>query len=186
MITILVATNRPGANSRQVAYRLLEHYQAHGAEARVLDLADLPPELFLPEAYAEKPASFQPFADAVLHSSGLHVVTPEYNGSFPGVLKYFIDMLPFPESFESRPVAFTGVAAGMFGGLRPVEQLQQIFSYRNAHIFPNRVFVMQVNKSLNDAGALEDAKLDQRLKDQAQGFVDFVNILSSARLVVRD
>ena len=41
---------------------------------------------------------------AVLQAEGLIVVTPEYNGSLPGVLKYFIDMLKFPESFEQRPV----------------------------------------------------------------------------------
>jgi len=45
----------------------------------VLDLAKLPPEIFLPTSYAEKPKSFLPFADAVLKSDGLHVVTPEYN-----------------------------------------------------------------------------------------------------------
>jgi len=49
-----------------------------GVPLRVLDLAQLPPEIFSPASYAEKPKSFQPFADAVLQSDGLHVVTPEY------------------------------------------------------------------------------------------------------------
>lgn len=110
MITLLVGTNRPDANSRKVAHRILSFYQDKSVEARILDLKDLPPEIFTPEAYAEKPAHFKPFAEAVLSSSGLHIVTPEYNGGFPGVLKYFIDMLPFPESFEGRPVAFTASA----------------------------------------------------------------------------
>jgi len=173
MITILVGTNRPNANSRKVADHLLAQYEAAGQAARILDLQDLPPAIFAPEAYAEKPEAFAPFADAVLNSSGLHVVVPEYNGGFPGVLKYFIDMLPFPESFEARPVAFTGVAAGQFGALRPVEQLQQIFGYRNAHIFPGRVFVMQVHNSLDDQGQLKDDKLEARLKEQAEGFAAF-------------
>lgn len=177
MITILVGTNRPGANSRKVAGALLDFYNAAGAEAQVLDLAELPPEIFSPESYAEKPESFKPFADAVLASSGLHVVTPEYNGGFPGVLKYFIDMLPFPESFEGRPVAFTGVAAGMFGALRPVEQLQQIFAYRNAYIFPSRVFIMKVHESLNDSGELNDEKLLARLDEQAKGFAEYITKL---------
>lgn len=177
MITILVGTNRPDANSRKVAQQLLSYYEAARIPARMLDLIDLPPEIFMPEAYGSKPARFKPFADAVLSSSGLHVVTPEYNGGFPGVLKYFIDMLPFPESFEGRPVAFTGVAAGMFGALRPVEQLQQIFSYRNAHIFPGRVFLMQIHDSLDDAGKINDAKLEERLKEQVKGFAGFVKKL---------
>ena len=179
MISIIVGTNRPDANSRKVAHTLLEFYEAAKIEASIIDLEKLPPEIFMPESYGAKPARFKPFSDAVLASSGLHVVTPEYNGGFPGVLKYFIDMLPFPESFEGRPVAFTGVAAGMFGALRPVEQLQQIFGYRNAHIFPNRVFVMKVYESFDDAGELVDEKLGARLKDQAEGFGEFVSKLKA-------
>ena len=102
----------------------------------VLDLAQLPPEIFSPTSYAEKPKSFQPFCRRHPALGGLHVVTPEYNGSVPGVLKYFIDMLKFPESFENRPVCFTGLGAGIWGALRPVEQLQAIFGYRNAFVFP--------------------------------------------------
>ena len=174
MISILVGTNRPDANSRKLAHVLLGIYKTAGVKAQIIDLAELPPEIFSPEAYGEKPASFKPFSGAVLASSGLHVITPEYNGGFPGVLKYFIDMLPFPESFENRPVAFTGVAAGQFGALRPVEQLQQIFGYRNAYLYPNRVFVMKVHESFNEAGELTDEKLSDRLEEQAKGFAEFV------------
>ncbi len=125
----------------------------------VLDLAKLPPEIFSPASYAEKPKSFLPFADAVLQSAGLHVVTPEYNGSVPGVLKYFIDMLKFPESFEHRPVCFTGLAAGMWGALRPVEQLQAIFGYRNAHLYPERVFLPQIYNLLDDSGKAQRRRI---------------------------
>ena len=64
-------------------------------------------------------------------------------------------MLPFPESFEQRPVCFVGLAAGIWGALRPVEQLQAIFGYRNAYIFPERVFMPGIGKLLNEAGAIQ-------------------------------
>jgi len=99
MITLIVGTNRPGSNTRKIAAQLEEIYAGLKVPLRVLDLAQLPPEIFSPVSYAEKPKSFHPFADAVLQSDGLHVVTPEYNGGMPGILKYFIDMLKFPESF---------------------------------------------------------------------------------------
>jgi chromate reductase, NAD(P)H dehydrogenase (quinone) len=182
MMTLVVGTNRPGSNTRKVARHLEEIYAELKVPLRVLDLAQLPPEIFSPDAYAEKPKSFSPFADAVLQSSGLHVVTPEYNGSVPGVLKYFIDMLKFPESFERRPVCFTGVAAGIWGALRPVEQLQQIFGYRNAHIFPERVFMPGIGNLLDDNGRLKSAELLERLRKQAGGFVDFVERLQQTKL----
>lgn len=145
----------------------------------MLDLADLPAEIFAPSSYEEKPASFKAFSQTVLDADGLVVVTPEYNGGMPGVLKYFIDMLEFPESFEDRPVCFIGIAAGMWGALRPVEQLQSIFGYRNAHIFPGRVFVPGVFKLIGDDGKLNDEKLIERLQKQAVGFVEFVGRIRS-------
>src|ERR1700722_20262309 len=151
MITLIVGTNRPGSNTRKVATQLEEIYAGLKVPLHVLDLAKLPPEIFSPTSYAEKPKSFHPFADAILKSTGLIVVTPEYNGSVAGVLKYFIDMLKFPVSFEKRPVCCIGLSAGIWGALRPIEQLQQIFGYRNAWIYPERVFFPQVN-GLIDAG----------------------------------
>ena len=182
MITLIVGTNRPGSNTRKVARHLEEIYATLKVPLHVLDLAQMPLEIFSPSSYAEKPKSFQPFSDAILRSAGLHVVTPEYNGSVPGVLKYFIDMLKFPESFEKRPVCFTGLWAGIWGALRPVEQLQAIFGYRNAYLFPERVFLSRINNLLDEAGRLKDAELLQRLRGQAEGFVDFVERLQKIRL----
>ena len=182
MISLIVGTNRPGSNTRKVAAQLEEFYTELKIPLRVLDLAQLPPEIFSPVAYAEKPKAFHLFAEAVLQSDGLHVVTPEYNGGIPGILKYFIDMLKFPESFERRPVCFTGVAAGMWGALRPIEQLQAIFGYRNAYLYPERVFLPHIYNLLDDAGRLKDAELLERLKAQAGGFVDFVERLKNVKL----
>jgi NAD(P)H-dependent FMN reductase len=179
MITLIIGTNRPGSNAAKVAKQVVEIYKELKTPVHVLDLAKLPQEIFLPTSYAEKPASFAPFADAVLKSTGLIIVTPEYNGGMPGVLKYFIDMLKFPESFENRPVCFVGVAAGIWGALRPIEQLQQIFGYRNAHIYPGRVFMPGINGLLDGEGRLNDAELVERLKAQAEGFIKFVKRFES-------
>jgi len=156
MIVIISGTNRPGSNTRKVAARVEAAYNTHGVKPALLDLADLPPEIFSPTSYAAKPAAFSRFTAAVLAADGLVVVTPEYNGSLPGILKYFIDMLPFPESFERRPVCFVGLAAGMWGALRPVEQLQARFT---------------------------SPEMQQRLEKQAGGFISFVEALRAAKIL---
>ncbi|MEW6302424.1 MAG: NAD(P)H-dependent oxidoreductase [Verrucomicrobiota bacterium] len=182
MITLIVGTNRPGSNTRKVAAHLEEIYAALNVPLHVLDLATLPPEIFSPASYGEKPASFAPFADAILKAHGLVVVSPEYNGGVPGILKYFIDMLKFPESFQSRPVCFVGVAAGQWGALRPVEQLQAIFGYRNAYVYPERVFLPGIGDLLDDTGRLKDPELLERLRKQAHGFVQFVERVKQVNL----
>jgi NAD(P)H-dependent FMN reductase len=182
MIVIISGTNRPGSNTRKVAAHVEATYQSLGVKTHLLDLAGMPPDIFSPASYAAKPAGFSRFTDAILAADGLVVVTPEYNGGIPGVLKYFIDMLPFPESFEHRPVCFVGLAAGIWGALRPVEQLQAIFGYRNAYIFPERVFMPGINQLLDETGRFTSPDLGTRLEKQAEGFVGFVETLRAKRL----
>ncbi len=179
MIAIVSGTNRPESRTRMIVGEVIERYRSLSASYQLLDLAELPAEIFSPTAYQDKPDVFTPFASTVLESDGLVVVTPEYNGSFPGVLKYFIDMLKFPESFENRPVCFVGLSAGSWGALRAVEQLQQIFGYRNAYLYPGRVFIPEVYRRLDDEGRLNDPDLVQRLERQADGFLKFVGQIKS-------
>ncbi len=174
MIEIISGTNRPNCNALRVAQLIESLYKQAGVEARILNLQHLPAEIFDPSSYAEKPASFAPFANRVLEADGLHIVTPEYNGSFPGVLKYFIDMLKFPESFEHRCVCFTGEAAGVWGAIRPVEQLQMIFNYRNAFMLPHRTFIKGIGKKFNEDGTLNDEFEMNLLREQVKQFIAFV------------
>jgi chromate reductase, NAD(P)H dehydrogenase (quinone) len=182
MIVIISGTNRPGSNTRKVAANVEAIYKSLNVKTQLLDLAEMPPEIFAPTSYAAKPAGFARFIDAILAADGLVVVTPEYNGSVPGVLKYFIDMLPFPASLEGRPVCFVGLSAGTWGGLRPVEQLQAIFCYRNAHVFSERVFIPGIGGLLDEAGRLTNQEIETRLAKQAAGFVAYVEKLREKKL----
>ena len=74
------------------------------------------------------------------------------------------------------------LSAGMWGALRPIEQLQAIFGYRNAYIYPERVFLPGINDLLDDNGRLTDSELLGRLRKQAEGFVDFVERLQQKKL----
>jgi NAD(P)H-dependent FMN reductase len=178
-ILIIAGTNRPGSNALRVANVILGHYRAAGInDVAIYSLAEMPREVFDPASYATKPPAWSGVQARIVASAGLHVVTPEYNGSFPGVLKYFIDMLKFPESFERKPVAFTGEAGGTWGALRSVEQLQHIFGYRNAHIYPDRVFIPGVFGKFDEQGKLLDSAIDERLAKQAAGFITFSTTFS--------
>jgi NAD(P)H-dependent FMN reductase len=65
----------------------------------------------------------------------------------------------------------------MWGGLRPVEHLQQIFGYRNAFIFPERVFIPNVHHHLTPEGTLKNAEIFERLRTQAKAYTLFVDRL---------
>ncbi|HEY7116720.1 MAG TPA: NAD(P)H-dependent oxidoreductase [Tepidisphaeraceae bacterium] len=173
-ILIIAGTNRPNSNALRVARIVEGHYRQENVPTTLLNLEHLPPEIFLPSVYTAKPPAMVELQRQVLEASGLHVVTPEYNGSFSGALKYFIDLLKFPESFEHKPVAYVGEASGAWGGLRAVEQLQMVFGYRHAHSYPVRVFISNVTKLFDPEGNLTDPAVDQRLADQVRGFIRYI------------
>lgn len=177
-IAIISGTNRENNRSLQIATHLAEIYHSLEAPTKVLDLSLLPEDIFRPSAYATKPASFDPWAKTILGADGVLMVIPEYNGSFPGILKYFIDLLPFPEAFEERPVAFVGIAGGSWGALRAVEHMQGVVGYRNAHVFPGRVFLPTVGIHFSPDGKLTK-DLEDRLQRQAEGFLKFIRRLQA-------
>ena len=176
-ILIVAGTNRPGSNSLKVAHAVARHYAAAGAGAAVYGLGELPAEAFGPDVFTVKPAALLAVQQRVLDAAGLHLVIPEYNGSFPGVLKHFVDLLKFPDSFQDKPVAFVGLSAGSSGNVRGVEQMQMVFAYRNAHLFPDRVFIPAAGQKLDAAGAVTDADIDRRLAKQAAGFARYAGLL---------
>lgn len=185
MIHILVGTNRPGSRSAEVAQFIKPFYENHGQEVSIMNLADLGLEDLRNEHYADtKPTKIDSAVNELLTSDGLVVIVPEYNGSMPGALKYFIDHWKYPDSFEHRPVAFIGLG-GRFGGLRPVEHLQQVFGYRNSFVFPDRIFLQNVWSLLKD-GQIQDELLSDLLSKQALDFCRFIKALKSENLHGKD
>lgn len=179
MITLLSGTNRKNSNTVAVAKIIFNKMQAKGQKVQLCDLHDLPIDLFQPSHYFSPPDSFKPFQDKISNCKGVLVVVPEYNGSFPGALKYFIDLLKFPESLKGLPVAFVGVSAGVFGAMRSIEQLELIFQYREAHLFAKRVIMPKINDLLNPEktkiiSEFHEQKIDQLLAE----FNEFVIKLS--------
>jgi len=180
MIEIIAGTNRRNSATAALARWIHALYIDLQENVQILDLTDLPPETFSPDAYKEKPREVVNFTERVLQAKGLVVITPEYNGSMPGALKLFIDLLPFPESFENRPVCYIGLAAGQFGALRPVEHLMQVFGYRNAYNYSRRVFLPFAHKVLDGENGVTDSDLKGRLREQAIGFIDFYKRLNGS------
>jgi len=177
-IEIISGTDRPNSNSLRISRYLQKQYAATGAEAGIINLQKFPVENVTGGRYGKDIPAIDAFVKPLLAADGLVVVCPEYNGGYPGILKLFIDYLPFPESLSKKPVCFVGEANGTFGALRAVEQLQQVMGYRNAHIFPERVFIPRVHKMFDEEQGIRDAFQQSLLEAQVGNFVQYIRDLS--------
>lgn len=178
---IIAGTNRPNSKTMQVSRLIQKIYADEGEQVEIIDLAHVGLEhLSAAAEYGEiVPDKMKAVIEKINNSDGLIIVTPEYNGSMPGALKYFIDHWSYPRSYEFRPVCFVGLG-GRFGALRPVEHLQGVFGYRNGFIYPERVFIMDIFRLLSPEGEVSDQRTMTQLRQQAQGFRAFTRALSTA------
>jgi NAD(P)H-dependent FMN reductase len=128
-VLALVGSLRAASVNRQLA-ELAADTAPNGVRVTVFDgLGDLP---FYNEDIdnADVPASVTALRAAAADADAALVVTPEYNGSVPGVLKNAIDWLsrPFGNSaLKDKPLAVIGAAAGRYGGVWGHDETRKSF-----------------------------------------------------------
>ena len=94
MITIFCATNRPDSNTKLIAENYQKLVEDQGSEAKVYSFEDLPSDFILGENYGESPESFSQVMKEMIEPVERFVfVIPEYNGSYPGITKLFLDTI---------------------------------------------------------------------------------------------
>lgn len=172
MTLIISGTNRKESYSLRVSKVVERIYKDLKEPCEVLSLMDVPFKETFDDPYSGTlPARFKSFAQKVEEAKRLVIVCPEYNGSFPGILKYFIDHWPYPGSFTYKPVCLIGIGAGVFGGLRALEHLQGILLYRKGCICPEKVLIGDVQNVVRDS-VIKDKSLMERLQLQAKKFIE--------------
>lgn len=174
MIEIIIGTMRTGAYSRKAGHVVFEIYKSLGADVGLIDLKDLPKEAFVPEAYDDRPRAINEFSERLLAAKGIVIVTPEYNSSLPGVLKHFIDLWKFPDTFK-RKFALLGVSNGRWGGIRALEHLTSLLVNRGANVFPEKAFLPDCESLFDEAGKIKDERVKERLIKQAKNFMAFLS-----------
>jgi NAD(P)H-dependent FMN reductase len=100
-------------------------------------------------------------ADAAL------VVTPEYNGSIPGVLKNAIDWLsrPFGDSaLKGKPLAVVGAALGQYGGVWAHDETRKSFGIAGPRVVEDLKLSIPAT-SLDGKHPRENAEVAANLRD---------------------
>lgn len=184
-LQIISGTDRPGSYALRISRYLKNMYHQLDMDivAGIIDLQDFPAEKVVGGKYGKKIPEVEAFVQPLLDADGLCIVVPEYNGGYPGILKLLIDYLPFPGALEKKPVSFVGEATGAFGAMRAVEQLQQVVGYRNAHVFPERVFIPRVNRNFDEENGIRDSVQQELLESQIRNFARFMNDIKEQNTV---
>ncbi len=154
MITIISGTNRPNSNTLKVAKYYQNQLAQKGLKTNLLNLQDLPDTLIASDLYGKRSLAFEKFQEVVTQTKKFLFVIPEYNGSFPGVLKSFIDACSFPESFYDKKACLIGVSSGKYGNIRGIDHFNGVCGYLHLHVMPLRLHIANIKSELNENNEL--------------------------------
>jgi NAD(P)H-dependent FMN reductase len=164
-IPVLLGSARVGRQSARVGELVLtELEQRTGAQSEMLDLAgyDFPIMSERLSQMKQPPPGLAEFAAKLARANGLVIVTPEYKGSYPGVLKNALDFLP-PGIFHRKPIGIVTVSSGDFGGLSCLAQLRLVCLSMGGLPVPNSLTVARVQELFEEGGEARKPDLTRRL-----------------------
>lgn len=175
-VSIISGTNRPDNFTRALAqhYAQLLTERRPLMDVRLIDLQHLPDNFLHIDLYGQRSAEFQPTANVMAESSALVFVLPEYNGSFPGVAKLFVDALDPATHFYTKQAALIGLSAGKFGNLRGLDHFAGVLTYLNVRLMPFRAHVPMIGQVLSREGDVLQPPALAELTEHADRFAAFL------------
>ena len=178
-IAAIVGSLRENSYNRQLA---LAAKEIVGDRARfdILEYSDVP--LMNQDIEYPAPESVRRVREEIKAADGVWIFTPEYNHSYPGVLKNLIDWLSRPISKEERqvlsrkPIAISGASPGMGGTLTAQDLLVMLLSMLNANVMnAPRLAIPSVSQQADEAGHLLLTTSLPYLQKQADAFLTFID-----------
>ena len=173
MTTIVAGTNRPKSYTLKLASYYQRKLKDKGLSAGLLPLTELPESLIHTDPYGKRSPEFQPIQDIVTATDKFLFVIPEYNGSFPGILKLFIDACKFPESFSGKKAALLGLSTGKYGNVRGIDHFTGVCHYINLHILPIVLHIPAIHLELDEDGNLFKEDTLKFTDQQMERFIEF-------------
>jgi len=182
-IIAIVGSLRKESYNLQLALAAKEIVGSRAA-FELLDYSDVP--LLNQDIEYSAPASVQHVREAVKSANGIWIFTPEYNHSYPGVLKNLIDWLSRPISKEERqvlihkPIAISGISPGMGGTVTAQDLLAMLLSMLNADIMNvPRLAIPNAAQQTDENGKLKLTTSMPYLEKQADAFLSFLESRSA-------
>ncbi len=183
-LVAFAGSHRQGSFNSKLVQAAAEIARAQGAEVDVIDLGTLPMPIFDQDLEAQgTPPEATEFKERLKAADGFLISSPEYNSSYPALLKNVIDWASRPAEGEAMLAAFSGKACGLLaaspgamGGMRMLPQLRTLMSNLGMFVVPAQFGLGKAHEAFDDAGGLTD--------ERAQGAVEKV-VLQTIQIASR-
>lgn len=166
MLTIISGSNRDDNTTKKVALEYQRLLKEKNITSRIFSLDEinstLRNDLFI-KAELEMLVPAQKFI----------IIMPEYNGSYPGILKLMIDNSDVKNAWSNKKVLLTGVSTGRAGNLRGMDHLTGVLLHMKLLVHPNRLPISTVDKLMDEHFRFTDTYTLKAIHTQLDEFINF-------------
>jgi len=175
MIVIISSTNRKDSVTSKLSGIYLKEVAELGEKAELVDLCNLPDDYLVSALYDQsgKNKDFKSTRELMRKAEKFVFIIPEYNGSFPGVLKAFIDGLAFPDTFTDKKCALVGLSSGQQGAGMALSHLTDILNYCGTHVLAYKPKLSNIDDNMDMTEKVLSDRYLTFIKKQAEQFINF-------------
>lgn len=166
MITIISGTNRKDSRTIQVATHYYNFLKQKEDNVHLVSLVGM-------DVLSRNESVKALENELLIPSEKFIFIMPEYNGSFPGVLKALLDNTDIRKCWWHKKVLLTGVADGRGGNLRGIEHMTNILHYLKMNVHYNKLPLSRINEEMDESGAFLHDITRKVIAEQLDGFLAY-------------
>ena len=166
MITIISGTNRADSMTLRTAKLYYKLLSERTDNVHLLSLENKQ----VWERGAEMKAIEQ---ELLLPAQKFVLIMPEYNASFPGILKLMMDNCDVRKSWWHKKAMLVGLSDGRAGNIRGVEHMTGILHYLKVHVLYNKLLLSKINEEMDKEGNLLKPVTEKLIIEQVEDFLKF-------------
>ena len=170
-VAVIVGSLRAASYSRRIAVALIARAPPELA-CRFVEIGELPH--YNEDLEAQPPAAWTRMREEVRACQAVLFVTPEYNRSFPGLLKNAVDVGSRPPGksvWDGQPTGVVSVTPYKLGGMAANHALRQTFIFLNMPVMQQpEAYIGGAADLVADDGTILNADTDKFLKTYMERF----------------
>lgn len=172
MLTILNGTNRPENLTKVFSQHYYNYLKSKGIEVQYFTLEDLPEDFLKQEMYGKRSTAFEKLIDNYINQADKFVFfLPEYNGSYAGIMKVFMDAL-HPKLFRGKKASVIGIADGRAGNLLGIDHFTVVLNHVGVTTTPQRLPISKISDLVKEKHLIDHATA-KMLEEHADRFLGF-------------
>ncbi|WP_342130200.1 NADPH-dependent FMN reductase [Hydrogenophaga sp. OTU3427] len=165
---VFAGSTRQHSFNRRLAAVAAQAARDQGAEVTLLELADFELPLYNGDLEAQGTPDNVRRLKAIFHAHPAWIIcSPEYNGSYTGLLKNTLDWLSRPiagdadwavggKPFNNKVVGLLAASNGALGGLRSLSNLAPLMRQLQCWVAPKQFALARAAEAFDDKGLLRD------------------------------